>query len=264
VALDLSTLAYSHPVTKMSSKSSMPLTVVVADDEPAMLSLVASHMKRLGFKVHEASDGAAAWKLVQDKLPDLVMLDVMMPEMSGWEVARAIKAKGAANGALEHTPVLMLTGIGERLNAMNSPLFAADGWLDKPFEFSALDEKIAEVLDKHGKHLPVRPTGTTASDGDKPAKKSSAKKKAAASKSPAKKAAAKKAAPEKKAAPAKKAAPVKAAAKKVAAPAKAPAAAKKAAPAKAPAKAAKKSASKAPAKAATKAPAKKSGSARRA
>lgn len=241
----------------------MPLTVVVADDEPAMLSLVASHMKRLGFKVHEASDGAAAWKLVQDKLPDLVMLDVMMPEMSGWEVARAIKAKGAANGALEHTPVLMLTGIGERLNAMNSPLFAADGWLDKPFEFAALDEKISEVLDKHGKHLPVRPTGTTLSEQDKPAKKSPVKK-AVASKSTTKAAPAKKAAPEANAAPAKKAALAKAVAKKAAAPAKAPAAAKKAAPAKAPAKAAKKSASKAPVKAATKAPAKKSGSARRA
>lgn len=248
----------------MSSKSSKPLTVVVADDEPAMLSLVASHMKRLGFTVHEASDGAAAWKLVQDKLPDLVMLDVMMPEMSGWEVARAIKAKGAANGALEHTPVLMLTGIGERLNAMNSPLFAADGWLDKPFEFVTLDEKIAELLGKSGKKMPVRPTGTTVSSGDKPTKKASAKK-AVATKAAPKAAPAKPSAPAKKAAvkaasTPKKAAPVKAVAKKAAAPAKAPAATKNVAPAKAPAKAAKKSASKAPAKAS----AKKSGSARRA
>jgi DNA-binding response OmpR family regulator len=242
----------------MSSPSSSSLSVVVADDEPAMLSLVASHMKRLGFTVHEAPDGAAAWKLVQEKLPDLVMLDVMMPEMSGWEVVRAIKAKSAAGGVLANTPVLMLTGIGERLNAMNSPLFEADGWLDKPFEFAALDEKIAEVLEKHGKHLPSR-AGASA---DKPAK-------SAAKKTAAKKTAAKKAAPAKKtAAPAKKAAaPAKkaSASAKKAAPvaAKNVAPAKKAAPAKTPAKVAKKSASKAPVKSAAKTPAKKSGSTRR-
>lgn len=202
-----------------------------------MLSLVASHMKRLGFIVHEASDGAAAWKLVQEQLPDLVMLDVMMPEMSGWEVARAIKARGAAGGALQHTPVLMLTGIGERLNAMNSPLFAADGWLDKPFEFSSLDEKIAEVLEKHGKHMP-RSKSAGSGGTDKPAK--AAGKKAGTKKAPAKKVAAKKTATA--AAPAKKAAAKPAATK--AAPTKAAAPAKKAAPAKAASKPAKKSASK--------------------
>lgn len=253
------------------SSSSKPLTVVVADDEPAMLSLVSSHLKRLGFAVHEAPDGAAAWQLVQTHLPDLVMLDVMMPEMSGWEVARAVKAKGAAGGALEHTPVLMLTGIGERLNAMNSPLFAADAWLDKPFEFTMLDEKIAEVLEKHGKHMPARPAPGAVSSPDEPSKKAAAKKasakKASAKKPAAKKAVAKKAAVTKaKAVTSKKAAPAKAA--KKAAPAKA--AAKKAAPAKksaaksTAAKPAKKSASKAPAKAAAKASAKKSASARRA
>ena len=243
----------------MSSKSSTSLSVVVADDEPAMLSLVASHMKRLGFNVHEAPDGAAAWKLVQEKLPDLVMLDVMMPEMSGWEVARAIKARGSSGGALENTPVLMLTGIGERLNAMNSPLFAADGWLDKPFEFTALDDKIAEVLAKHGKQIPARVGAPAAVSSDKPAKKPAAKK------APAKKAPVKAAAPAKKAAPAKAAAPAKKAAPaKAVAPAKAAAPAKKAAPAKEAAKPAKKSASKAPVKATAKSPAKKSASKSRA
>ena len=237
-----------------------------------MLSLVASHMKRLGFTVHEAPDGAAAWKLVQDHVPDLVMLDVMMPEMSGWEVARAIKGKAGAGGVFEHTPVLMLTGIGERLNAMNSPLFAADAWLDKPFEFTTLDDQIAEALGKHGKKIPSPSATATPVGSDKPvkvaAKKSSAKKvpakKAAAPKPEAKASKATKAAPAKAAAVAKPvakkaapAAPAKPVAKK-AAPAKTAAPAKKAAPVKAASKPAKKSASKAPVKAAAKSPAKKS------
>ncbi len=234
----------------MSLSSSTPLTVVVAEDEPAMLSLVASHLKRLGFTVHEAPDGAAAWQLVQKHLPDLVMLDVMMPEMSGWEVARAIKAKGAAGGAFENTPILMLTGIGERLNAMNSPLFAADAWLDKPFEFAKLDETIAEILEKYGKEMPTR---ADSSHKHAPVAAKKAAKKAAPAKAPPVTVAAKKAAPAK--AAAKKAAPVKATAKK-AAPAKV--AAKKAAPAKKPAskpvasKPAKKAASKPTAKPAAK------------
>jgi DNA-binding response OmpR family regulator len=144
-------IAYSHPDT-MSPTTTKPLTVLLAEDEPAMLSLVARHMKTLGFdRVLEASDGRTAWSLAEKHHPDLIVLDVMMPEMSGWEVAKEVK--GAAGGALANTPVLMLTGIGERMNEMTSPLFA-DGWLDKPFEFSKLDEKIRELLAKYGKEMP--------------------------------------------------------------------------------------------------------------
>ncbi|TKD08418.1 response regulator transcription factor [Polyangium fumosum] len=138
-----------------ASTSTKPLTVVVAEDEPAMLSLVARHLRTLGFQVHDAADGETAWRLTQQHHPDLVMLDVMMPQMSGWEVAKLVKAPGAAGGTLANTPVLMLTGIGESMNAMTSPLFA-DGWLDKPFEFARLDEKISELLAKYGKDMPPR------------------------------------------------------------------------------------------------------------
>jgi hypothetical protein len=75
-------------------------------------------------------------------LPDLVILDVMMPGMSGWEVCRKIREAVS----LAHTGVIMLTGIGENLNEMTSPLYGADTYLDKPFEFSLLDEKVKEVL----------------------------------------------------------------------------------------------------------------------
>ena len=75
-------------------------------------------------------------------LPDLVVSDVMMPGMSGWEVCRAIRE----DEALVSTGVIMLTGIGERLNEMTSPLYGADGFLDKPFELDDLADKVREVL----------------------------------------------------------------------------------------------------------------------
>ena len=121
------------------------LLVVVADDEPAMLEVLTQHLKALRsprFDVHPAEDGEQAWEEIRKVLPDLVVLDVMMPGMSGWEVCRKIRE----SPALAHTAVVILTGIGERTNEMTSPLFGADTHIDKPFEFEDLDERITEAL----------------------------------------------------------------------------------------------------------------------
>ncbi|MDP9150750.1 MAG: response regulator [Myxococcota bacterium] len=124
-----------------------PPVVLVADDEPTMLELVARHLRSISqpkLEVIEASDGDEAWKIARDRLPDLVVLDVMMPGMSGWEVCRKIRQ----DAALAHTGVLMLTGIGESLNETTSPLFGADEYIDKPFDFEELDAKIRSVLER--------------------------------------------------------------------------------------------------------------------
>ena len=110
-----------------------------------MLELVARHLRALEhprMEVIEASDGSEAWRLSQERLPDLVVLDVMMPGMSGWEVCRKIRQ----DAALAHTGVLMLTGIGVSLNETTSPLFGADDYIDKPFDFESLDEKVVAIL----------------------------------------------------------------------------------------------------------------------
>jgi DNA-binding response OmpR family regulator len=121
-----------------------PPMVLVADDEPTMLELVTRHLRSIEPKLEviEASDGDEAWRLARERLPDLVVLDVMMPGMSGWEVCRKIRQ----DAALAHTGVLMLTGIGESLNEATSPLFGADEYIDKPFDFEKLDEKVKGVL----------------------------------------------------------------------------------------------------------------------
>jgi len=71
---------------------------------------------------------------------------VMMPGMSGWEVCRAIRE----DESLGQTGVIMLTGIGERLNEMTSPLYGADDFLDKPFELDDLSDKVRQVLADRG------------------------------------------------------------------------------------------------------------------
>src|SRR3954468_13015217 len=123
-------------VTEMTTEATP--VVLVADDEPGMLALVGQHIKTMGYRVLEASDGEQAWSLAQEHLPDLVILDVMMPGMSGWEVCRKIRE----DVALAHTAIIMLTGIGENLNELTSPLYGADSYIDKPFAFPELDEKV--------------------------------------------------------------------------------------------------------------------------
>ena len=118
--------------------------VLVADDEPSTLAMLASHLRAKGYSVLEASDGDQAWELAHEHLPHLVVLDVMMPGMSGWEVCRKIREAVS----LAHTGVVMLTGIGENLNEMTSPLYGADAHVDKPFEFTDLDRKLRETLAK--------------------------------------------------------------------------------------------------------------------
>ena len=67
------------------------LKALVAEDEPAMLSLNAGFLRQKGFHVTEASDGERAWDLAESGRFDLVLLDVMMPGMSGWEVCKRVK-----------------------------------------------------------------------------------------------------------------------------------------------------------------------------
>ena len=224
-----------------------------------MLELVARHLRTMNapkLEVIQASDGEEAWRLAREHLPDLVVLDVMMPGMSGWEVCRKIRE----DVALAHTGVVMLTGIGENLNQMTSPLYGADAYIDKPFEFDDFDDKIRGTLTARTKQREgvVRPPINGTAGAAKPMSREAGDSPKASGKKTAAKAAVKtksapKAAPKKAAAPkpAAKAAPKKAASKTAAAPKKATAkkpAAKKPAAKKTAAKpAAKKVAAKKPA-----------------
>jgi len=119
-------------------------TILVADDDLEILSLVSRHLQSaFAARVLEASDGEEALKMARDERPDVVILDVMMPGMSGWEVCRGLRDEPSLAGV----GIMMLTGIGERLNEMTSPLYGADDYLDKPFELQDLEEKVRALID---------------------------------------------------------------------------------------------------------------------
>lgn len=121
-------------------------TILVADDDPQILALISRQLGRLGYRVVEAGDGAAALASARAEKPDLILLDVLMPHMSGWEVARAVRG----DPALQDTAIVVLTAIGHTVSEATSPLFA-DAHLDKPFEFADLERTIAAALAARGR-----------------------------------------------------------------------------------------------------------------
>ena len=130
-----------------SAQRSGPATILVVDDTPEILALVETRLRRRGFEVQTAADGEAALAAARARPPDLVVLDIMMPKRNGWEVARALKR----DPATQATKIVVLTAIGEQINQITSPLYGADAYLDKPFDFDDLERIIDDLLGKQAK-----------------------------------------------------------------------------------------------------------------
>jgi DNA-binding response OmpR family regulator len=117
--------------------------ILLADDDPEIRRLLTLHFSSTDCDIIETADGAETLEAVIVYKPDLVVLDVMMPELSGWEICKYIKER---EDEYAHTGVLMLTAIGEINNALTSPLFGADDYMDKPFDLGELDAKVQHIL----------------------------------------------------------------------------------------------------------------------
>jgi DNA-binding response OmpR family regulator len=118
-------------------------TILVVDDDPEIVNMLSLRLGKRGYRVISASDGNAALAAAHRERPDLVVLDVMMPGKTGWEVARTLRHDPTCSGV----KIVMLTAIGEQVNEMTSPLYGADAHIDKPFEFDVLERTLQELLE---------------------------------------------------------------------------------------------------------------------
>jgi DNA-binding response OmpR family regulator len=121
--------------------------ILIADDDPEILTMLGIRLSKKGYDVLEAVDGNQTLNMAHEHHPDLVLLDVMMPGKNGWEVAKELRADDKFSGV----GIVMLTAIGEKVNEMTSPLYGADAFVDKPFDFSDLEAKIKQVLEDRAK-----------------------------------------------------------------------------------------------------------------
>jgi CheY-like chemotaxis protein len=119
-----------------------PASILVVDDDPEIVTMLSTRLGKRGFKITTAEDGKKAIELAKRDKPDLVLLDVMMPGKSGWEVARALKQ----DPVTQHVKIVMVTAIGEKTNEITAPIYGADAHIDKPFEFEQLERVINDLL----------------------------------------------------------------------------------------------------------------------
>ncbi|MDJ0761859.1 MAG: response regulator [Myxococcota bacterium] len=125
----------------MAQTRQQPL-LLIADDDPELMGILVKRLQNLDCDIITATNGITALEKIHRERPDVVILDVMMPQKNGWEVCKAIRQ----DPEIAKTGVIMLTGIGASLNEMTSPLYGADEYLDKPFNFSELIFKIKRLL----------------------------------------------------------------------------------------------------------------------
>src|SRR5574341_592728 len=122
--------------------------ILVVDDEPRMIRFIRMNLELEGYTVFEAADGVRALQQVRDALPDLVILDVMMPELDGFETLRALRE-------FSSVPVIMLTARGEEDDRVRGLELGADDYVTKPFSPRELVSRVKAVLRRTEAPAPV-------------------------------------------------------------------------------------------------------------
>ena len=120
------------------------MKILIADDDFNQIRMIREWFSNKGHTVVEAVNGEEAIETALVEEPDMILLDVMMPVMNGWEVCKYLRSRDA----FENTGIIMLTAIGPNLNEMTSPLYGADDFVDKPFLFEDLEEAVDKVHKK--------------------------------------------------------------------------------------------------------------------
>jgi DNA-binding response OmpR family regulator len=117
-------------------------TILVADDEEDVRELVTYRLTRSGYQVIGAGDGLEAFELATERPPDLMVLDVMMPKLDGYELTRRVRAEAA----LRSIPVILLTARSQETDVDRGFEVGADDYLRKPFNPDELVARVRAVL----------------------------------------------------------------------------------------------------------------------
>ncbi len=120
----------------------MPASILVVDDEPNIVLSLEFIMQKEGYDVRIAKDGEEALQAIKEKVPDLVLLDIMMPAMSGYEVCQRIRA----NPEWNDIRIVMLTAKGREVDQEKGMAMGADDYITKPFATRDLMARVKMIL----------------------------------------------------------------------------------------------------------------------
>ncbi|MFO7810089.1 MAG: response regulator [Candidatus Delongbacteria bacterium] len=117
-------------------------SVLIVDDEINIRELIKDNLEEENYRVFTANDGLSAIEMVKKNDPDLVILDIMMPEMDGWEVCKTIRDRG------DEIKILMLTAkSSSRHRMIGESILKADRYMTKPFDVEELISEIRRLLE---------------------------------------------------------------------------------------------------------------------
>ena len=116
--------------------------ILIVDDEPNIVMSLEYTFKKKNFEVYIARDGSEALQIAKEKIPDLVLLDIMMPNVDGYETLKEIKN----DKSLEHTKVVFLSAKNKATDIEKGLKLGADKYLTKPFSIKKLVAEINELL----------------------------------------------------------------------------------------------------------------------
>src|SRR4029078_874001 len=116
--------------------------ILVVDDHEDNIELLRARLEARGYEVHGARAGSAALKAVEKIIPDLILLDVMMPKMDGMEVVKRLKA----NKELPFIPVILQTALDSTANTVEGLGAGADDYITKPINFAELEARVNSLL----------------------------------------------------------------------------------------------------------------------
>jgi two-component system phosphate regulon response regulator PhoB len=125
-------------------QSRVKLRILVVDDEPEAVELVEFNLKQAGYAVSTAADGAEALKKARSQTPDLIVLDVMLPEMNGFEICKTLRLEPAT----AKVPIIMLTAKAAEIDRVLGLELGADDYLTKPFSPRELLLRIKKILSR--------------------------------------------------------------------------------------------------------------------
>ncbi|RYG38528.1 MAG: response regulator, partial [Burkholderiales bacterium] len=115
---------------------------LIVEDEPALVELIKYNLIKEGYEVTVATDGEEALLTIDERQPDIVLLDWMLPKLAGIEVARRIRSKAATR----NLPIIMLTARAEETDRIRGLDVGADDYMTKPFSMSELTARIRAVM----------------------------------------------------------------------------------------------------------------------
>lgn len=120
----------------------MSNSILIVDDEKKIRDLISFRLEYKGYQVANAGDGGEALEKIKNDKPDLIVLDIMMPDMTGYEVCEQIKK----DASLKSIKVILLTAKGRKIDEEEGYKVGADAFMTKPFRANVLLAKIEELL----------------------------------------------------------------------------------------------------------------------